>query len=115
MLISLVIAELTEFTSPLIYLLSFCTAYFGPVGTLYGSVKSDYFHHTPIEDFGQSVENVVVFFIIDAASLPICFIVLYTVCRINLYRAFVVVQKECGVLFAMNLTICTCVVSNMFQ
>ena len=115
MLINLVIAELTELTCPLIYLLSFSTAYFGPVGALLGGVKSEYFHHTPIEDFGQSIENVLVFFIIDACSIPVCFIILYTVCRINLYRAFVVVQKEFGVLFTINLAMGTYVVSKMFR
>ena len=115
MIINLVIAELTEFTTPIIYLLSFSTAYFGPVATLYGGVKSDYFHHTPIEDFGKGVENVAVFFLLDALSVPVCFIILYTVCRINLYPAFVVVQKEFGVLFAINLAICTYVVSKMFR
>ncbi len=115
MITNLAIAELTEFTTPLIYLLSFCTAYFGPVATLYGGVKSEYFHHTPIEDFGKAVQNVAVFFLLDAISVPVCFIILYTVCRINLYPAFVVVQKEFGVLFSTNLALCTYGVSKMFR
>ena len=115
MLLNLIIAELTEFTTPIIYLLSFSTAYFGPVATLYGGVKSDYFHHTPIEDFGKVFENVAVFFLLDACSVPVCFIILYTVCRINLYPAFVIVQKEFGVAFAINLTICTFAVSKMLR
>jgi hypothetical protein len=115
MLINLVIAELTEFTTPLIYLLSFCTAYFGPVGTLLGGIKSEYFHHIPVDDFSAAVENVVSFFIIDASSIVVCFILLYMVCRINLYRAFVVVQKEFGVLFAINLALGIYSVSKMFR
>jgi hypothetical protein len=114
-LINLVIAELTEFTSPLIYLLSFCTAYFGPVGTLLGGIKSEYFHHIPVDDFNGAVENVVVFFFIDACSVVVCFILLYTFCRINLYRAFGVVQKEFGALFTMTLAIVIFVVSKMLR
>ena len=115
MLLNLIIAELTEFTTPIIYLLSFSKAYFGPVATLYGGVKSDCFHHIPIEDFGKAVENVAVFFLLDACSVPVCFIILYTVCRINLYPAFVIVQKEFGVLFAINLVVATYTVSKMVR
>ena len=103
LLIDLVIAELVELTVPLIYLLSFCTAYFGPVGVLFGNVKIDYWHHRPVQDFGEAVENVVVFFFIDASSLIVCSVILWTVCRINLYRVFIILQEEFGVLFAMNL------------
>ena len=103
LLIDLVIAELVEFTVPLIYLLCFCTAYFGPVGVLFGNVKSDYWHHRPVEDFGEAVENILVFFFIDACSLIVCSVILWVVCRINLYRALIVLQEEFGVLFAMNL------------
>ena len=115
MIINLIIAELTEFTTPLIYLVSFSTAYFGPVATLYGGVKSDYFHHTPIEDFGQPIENVVIFFLLNACSVHVCFIILYTVCQINLYPAFVIVQKEFGVMFAISFAICTYTVSKLFR
>ena len=115
MIINLIIAELTEFTTPLIYLVSFSTAYFGPVATLYGLVKSENFHHTPIDDLGKVVANVAVFLLLAALSIPVCFIILYTVCRINLYSAFIVVQKEFGALFAINLAMNSYAVSKLFR
>jgi hypothetical protein len=115
LLIDLIIAELVEFVVPLVYLLSFCTAYFGPNASIIGNIKNDYWQFEQVRDVGHTVGSILIFFLIDASSLVVSSFILWRFCRINLYRAFEVLQKEFGVLFAMNLATLLYLASNQYN
>jgi len=115
LLVDLVIAELVEFVVPLVYLLSFCTAYFGPNADIIGNIKNDYWQFEQVEDFAHTVGSILIFFSIDATSMVVSSVILWRFCRINLYRAFMIIQKEFGVLFAMNLATLLYLASNQFN
>ena len=114
LLIDLIIAELVEFTVPLVYLLSVYKTYVGPNAHLYGNIGNGYWQFNEIEDIGETVKNILIFWGIDALSLIIGCVILWKVCRINLYRAFIVLQQEFGVLFGINLTMLMTAASKQF-
>lgn len=101
----LVINETTEFIAPLCYILCFMTAYFGPNSELIGNIGNSYWQYSKIENVEGSIEFVFVFMFIDLGSLVVVSIILWKLFRINLYRAFSVLQKEFGLGFAASLAI----------
>ena len=101
----LVINETNEFIAPLCYLLCFSTAYFGPNSGLIGNIGNSYWQYSKIENVEESIEFVVVFMFIDLGSLVVVSFLLWKLCRINLYRAFSVLQKEFCLGFAASLAI----------
>ena len=110
----MILAELVEFTVPLIYVLSICTGYFGPNAGIYGNIGNDYWQFSKIEDIDQTVKNIMLFVVIDASSVFVCSAILWKVCRINLYRVFCILQKEFGNLIAMNLAMLMTAASTTF-
>ena len=81
------------------------TAYFGPNSELIGNIGNSYWQYSKIENVEGSIEFVFVFMFIDLGSLVVVSIVLWKLFRINLYRAFSVLQKEFGLGFAASLAI----------
>ena len=100
---TLVINEMVEFMVPISYLLCFAVAFHGPNAKLFGNVKSSYWHYSEVEDFMDVLEAVLIFFVIDFGSSLISFFLLWRLCRINLAKVCIAVQKDYGVVFATNL------------
>ena len=100
----LVINEVVEFMVPLAYLASVLVCYFGPNAKLIGNIGSDYWQYEPIHDLNHTIEFVLIFFFVDLASLLMSTTILWTFCRINLYRVYSAIQKEFGWIFTIQLT-----------
>ena len=100
----LVIAEMIEFVVPIVYILTFITAYFGPNAEIIGNIGNSYWQYNAVIDVGHTLQNLVIIFFIDLGSLIISAFILWTFGRINIYRAFSFYQKEYGLVFMINVT-----------
>ena len=99
----LVISEMVEGMVPLCYLVCFSMAYYGPNGELFGNILNSYWHFSAVEDPTHTIKNVCIFFLIDTLSLVLCALLLWYCCQINLYKAYVALQKEFGMPFNVAL------------
>ena len=95
----LVIVEMVEFIVPLVFLVCFCAAYYGPNAHLLGNIGNGDFHYVAVEDFGHTVRNVCLFFVVDLLSCVTCSLIIWLFCRINLFRVYTALQKEFGLVF----------------
>ena len=99
----LTINEMVEFFAPLTYLLCFVLAYYSPNSHLIGNIGNAYWQYDKIKDFENAVENLFMFFAVDCISAVVCFLLLWATCRINLLRTWSCLQKEFGLIFAVNM------------
>ena len=100
----LVINEMVEFIIPLSYLLCFLTAYFGPNSFLIGNVCNGLWQYAAVDGIDKTLETIAIFFIIDCLSGLSCFLILKIYANINILKALSYLQKEFGMLFAINIT-----------
>ena len=107
----LIVNEMVEFMEPLAYLASLLVCYFGPNAELIGNVRNDYWQYSKIVDLDHTIKYVMMFFFVDFASLIVATILLWTFCRINLYRAYCAIQQEFGWTFIVNMAFCLTAVS----
>ena len=103
--------ELAEFHAPLSFILMFIVAYYGPNSALFGNILNGYWHFRPIENIGETIQNMFTFFLADFASSVLSSFMLWTFCRINLWKVFLVLQKEFGTTFLILLSEFALVVS----
>lgn len=100
----LIINEIVEFIAPLTYLVCLVICCFGPNADLIGNIGNDYWQYIPIDDLSRTVKFVFAFFLVDFGSLLVSTLFLWTLCRINLYRAYSAIQKEFGLTFTITTT-----------
>ena len=90
----LVVAELVEFYAPLSFILGTALAYFTPVGIIVGNISNGYWAYHAIEDIGETLRKMGLFFSMDFTSAILSATILWSSCKINLWNAFAVLQKE---------------------
>ena len=100
----LIVNEIVEVATPIMYLLCFITAYYGPNADDIGNIKNSTWHFRAVDDVGKSVGFIFLFFIFDGISAVVSSVWLWLKCRINLYRVFAAIQKEFGFNFVINFT-----------
>ena len=100
----LMVNEIVEVLTPIMYLLCFITAYYGPNADDIGNIKNSTWHFRAVEDLGTSVGLICIFFAIDTVSAFISSAALWKIRRINLYRVLAAIQMEFGFNFAINFT-----------
>ena len=93
-LITLVTVEMVETVVPVTFLICLLMSYYGPNSELIGGVGSSHFHFTPIENIGKFVENLGLFFAVEAISVTITGFSLWIVSRINVIRAYLCLLDE---------------------
>ena len=101
----LALSQMIEFVVPLVYVLVFCSAYFGPNAHLIGNVKNSYFQYNKVENVVESIKSIGIFLLVDIFSLISNTVILRTFANISLYKALCVYLKEYGVIFTINLTL----------
>ena len=99
----LIINEIVEFMVAPAYLATFLVAFYGPNAELIGNIKNGFWQFEETSDISHTVIFVVNFFLIDLCSLFISAILLWKFCLINLYKAFVEIQREFGFAFMLQL------------
>ena len=101
-LLSLIINELVEFVVPLTYIICFLGAYYGPNAELIGNIRSSYFHYIPVSNIRIFIENLSLFVFVDFMSVIISGLLLCMSCKINIMRAYILIQKEFWLVMAVN-------------
>ena len=76
--------------------MTFVSAYYGPNADLFGNIKNDYWHYSAVKDVDATILWILIFFSIDLGILFISSILLWITCKINVYNAYVELQKEFG-------------------
>ena len=99
----LAINEIVEAMVPMLYLLCFTLAYYGPNSALIGNVGNSDWQYQAVDDFGYSFSLVFIFFLVDVCSAIIGAILLWIFCHIKLHRAYVAIQNEFGIGFSFIL------------
>ena len=99
----LVINEMVEFIIPLSYLLCFLTAYYGPNSSLIGNVCNGLWQYMAVDGIDKTLETIGIFVIIDCLSGLSCFLILKIYANINILKALSYLQKEFGMVFAINI------------
>ena len=107
----LALYELVEFQAPLTFVLVIIVAYFGPNAELFGNISNSYWSYKSIDDLQETLENMMLLFLIDFSSTILSSIILWFSCSINLWKVFVVLQKEFKNAFCVSLGYIALVVS----
>ena len=95
--------ELAEFQAPLSFMFMIVVAYYGPNSELFLNISSTYWGSTPIKDIRDTMDNMVIFFLVDFCSTIVSALMLWYFCKINLWKVFLVLQKEFGIIFGIIL------------
>ena len=111
----LIVNEMVEFITPIMYLLCFVTAFYGPNANLIGNISNSKWHFVAVDDLGHSVTLICLFFTLDLLSAVISFGVLWKFRQINLYRVLAAIQTEFGYVFTLNFTCIFYFVSLVFE
>ena len=90
----LAIAELVEFHAPLAFILVTLLAYNSPIGAITGNISNSYWLYQAIDDISESLRKMAVFFLVDFTSSLSSATILWFTCKINLWKVFIVLQKE---------------------
>ena len=101
LLYSLTINEMVEFVVPLTFLVCFMCAYYGPNGELIVYVRSTYFHNSPVSDINAFIQNMMIFMAVDLLDAIFLSFLLWTCCKISLFRAYILMQTEFGFIIAI--------------
>ena len=98
----LVVTETVELMVPVAYILCFIMAYFGPNGELIGNVRNGYWQYSAVDDVGNSMMSISVFFGLGLCGIVFCNYLLWIFCRINAYEVYLVLQKEFAFVFSIR-------------
>ena len=83
MVTKLVLAELTEVMTPIVYAIVFAFAYFGPNSSILGNVKNDYWGFKLVENIGYLFQMMFLLFGVDIFSLFVNFVIISTFLAIS--------------------------------
>ena len=98
----LVLSETLEFVVPIAYLFCFLAAYYGPNAKLLGNVKNSYWQYHANDNIDTSTANLMFLVLIDALSLVATTSALWFSCKINLFKVYLFLQKEFGLIMAIQ-------------
>ena len=98
----LVLTERIETLVPLTYIICFAIAYYGPNAEILGNVKLDLWQYKPILDFGNYMQNLLILFSVDFMSLIMNWIILQTICNINIFKVLKKIQSEFWLIMAVQ-------------
>ena len=83
LLMKLIINEITELLVPIIFIISFMVAYYGPNATIIGNVQNDYWQYHKIDDPFSYVSGILLMTVIDFSGATISLILVWGLCKIN--------------------------------
>lgn len=93
----LVLAELLEIMVTLTFLITCILAFYGPNSKLIGGIEATIWHYEAIEDMPAYLKTVLTLFTVDFSCAIVSSVLLWLSCRINLFVAFMAMEKEHGV------------------
>ena len=77
-------------------------AWYGPNSKILGGVKLDIWHLKAVKDISPMVQNLLILFMIDLLSSIINGILLWTTCKINVFKVLQKIQKRYWICFAVS-------------
>ena len=83
LLMKLIINEITELLVPIIFIISFMFAYYGPNAAIIGNVQNDYWQYHRIEDPFSYISGILIMTVIDFSGATISLILVWGLCKIN--------------------------------
>ena len=83
-----------EFHAPLAFILVTLLAYNSPIGAITGNISNSYWLYQAIDDISETLRKMAVFFLVDFTSSLSSATILWFTCKINLWKVFIVLQKE---------------------
>ena len=98
----LTLTERVETLVPLIYMLCFAIAYYGPNAEIMGNVKLTIWHFKSVLDIENYMTNLFMLFSVDFISLILNWIILKTTCNINMFQTFQKLQSEFWLIIAVQ-------------
>ena len=107
------ITELIEFTTPLVFILCTVAGYYGPNSKYLINIGATIWHSTPIEDINDSISSISNFFVVDFCSTIVTATILWAFCKVNLFKTFVALMKEFGLILCLLVTNSTYIVSTL--
>ena len=90
----LILNERCEIVVPLLYILTFLMAYFGPNAELIGNVKLTIWQYQAVKDINNFLEKVFFLFAIDLFGAVVNGLLLWKTCKINCLKTLKNMQKE---------------------
>ena len=95
--------ELFELLVPLVYILSFVVAYYGPNAEIFGNVKNDYWQYEKVEDLSEKMNILATFILIDSIRGGIFAISLWSTCKLNMFEAYCTLVIKYGIMILVQL------------
>ena len=86
--------ERVEIVIPLLFLVTFLLAFYGPNAELIGNVKLTIWQYEAVTDINELLKNIFLFFAIDFSSAIVNGLILWTTCKINCLKTLKNLQKE---------------------
>ena len=97
------VKELFELLVPLVYILSFVIAYYGPNAEIFGNVKNDYWQYEKVEDLSEKMNILAAFILIDSIRGGIFAISLWITCKLNMFEAYCTLVVKYGIMILVQL------------
>ena len=110
---NLVVYELVEFQA-LSFILVIAVAFYGPNSSILGNISNNYWAFEEIENINKTLGKMGALFLVDFSSTLICSIILWFGCKINMWKAFVALQKEFRITFGITHGRLLLAVSNIY-
>ena len=82
-LMKLIVNELTEFLVPVIFVITFALAFYGPNATFIGNVQNNYWQYQKVQDLSSHVTGILTMTAFDGLSAVISMSLLWIVCKID--------------------------------
>ena len=111
LLISITLNEFIELMVTITFFISFMMYYYGPNAELMGNIKSSYFQNIPVLDIDLFIENVAFFLGVELVTIFVSASLLWMSCRINMFRAYLVLLKEFWLMMTVYLAYTVSLVS----
>ena len=98
----LVLAEVTEGLTPIIYALGFALAYYGPNGSILGSVRNSYWGYEKVDDVGYLFLMMLLLFGVDVFSVFVNYLILSKLTNVKLFQELCRIMKKFWLLVAVK-------------
>ena len=98
----LVMTERIESVIPVTYILTFLMAYYGPNAKILGNIKLTLWQYQSVTDIEKYIKNLCVLTGIDFLSFATNGILLWTTCKINIFKVLQKVQQQFWLIFAIQ-------------
>ena len=98
----LVLSERIETVVPITYVLCFLMAYYGPNAEVLCGFKLTLWHHQAVTDVEKSLKTLGLLISIDFMSGVINGTILWTVCKINIFKILQKIQNEYWLIMAVQ-------------